>query len=130
VIIGAGPAGLVCAIEAQKQNLNYLVLEKGCLVNSVYHYPTNLVLFSTPDLLEIGGIPFIISTEKPTRTDLLEYYRRVAEHFDLRINLYEKVESITGRKGDFTVRTNRDKSWRKFATITPKRIPIMTRKWR
>lgn len=111
VIIGAGPAGLVCAIEAQKQKLNYRVLEKGCLVNSVYHYPTNLVLFSTPDLLEIGGIPFIISTEKPTRTDLLEYYRRVAAHFDLRINLYEKVESITGRKGDFTIQTNRGKSY-------------------
>lgn len=112
VIIGAGPAGLVCAIEAQKHNLNYLVLEKGCLVNSIFHFPTHLVMFSTPDLLEIGGIPFIISTEKPTRTDLLEYYRRVADHFDLNINLYEKVDSIAGQKGDFNIRTSSEKSYR------------------
>ena len=108
-IVGAGPGGLACAIAAQKHNLNYLVIEKGCLVNSVFHFPTKTTLFSTPELLEIGGIPFIISTEKPTRTDLLGYYRRVTEHFDLKINLNEKVESISGQKGDFQIQTSRNK---------------------
>lgn len=110
-IVGAGPGGLACAIEAKKHNLNYLVIEKGCLVNSIFHFPANMTLFSTPELLEIGSVPFIISTEKPTRTDLLGYYRRVAEHFDLEINLNEKVESISGQKGDFLIRTSRDKAY-------------------
>ncbi len=108
-IVGAGPGGLACAIAAQKHNLNYLVIEKGCLVNSVFHFPTNVTLFSTPELLEMGGIPFIIPTAKPTRKDLLGYYRRVAEHFDLKINLNEKVESISGKKGDFQIQTSRNK---------------------
>ena len=108
-IVGAGPGGLACAIAAQKHNLNYLVIEKGCLVNSVFYFPTNVTLFSTPELLEIGGIPFIIPAEKPSRKDLLGYYRRVTEHFDLKINLNEKVESISGQKGDFQIQTSRNK---------------------
>lgn len=110
-IVGAGPGGLACAIEAQKHNLNYLVIEKGYLVNSVFHFPTDMVLFSTPELLEIGGVPFIIPTEKPSRAALLDYYRRVAEHFELKINLNEKVESISGQRGDFQIQTNRAKAY-------------------
>lgn len=107
IIIGGGPGGLACAIQSKKQNLKYLVIEKGCLVNSIFRFPTEVTLFSTPDLLEIGGIPFIVSTEKPKRLDLLKYYRRVTEHFDLKINLYEKVESVQGQKSNFQVNTNR-----------------------
>lgn len=106
MIIGAGPCGLACAIEAQKNNLEYLVIEKGCLVHSVFRFPTNLILFSTPDLLEIGAIPFIIATEKPTRTDLLTYYRRVAGHFKLNIKLFERVDLLDGQKNRFIIATN------------------------
>jgi thioredoxin reductase (NADPH) len=106
IIIGAGPSGLACAIEAKNQKLNYLVIEKGCLVNSIFHFPTDVTLFSTPDLLEIGRIPFIISKEKPQRTDLLKYYRRVVDYFDLKIHFYENVESVLGRKNDFQIKTN------------------------
>jgi thioredoxin reductase (NADPH) len=112
IIVGAGPAGLACAIEARKQNLNYLVIEKGCLVNSIFHFPTNLVFFSTADLLEIGDVPFTVSSLKPKRSEVLHYYRRVTEHFDLRINLYESVLSIVGKKGDFHLQTDRDKEYR------------------
>lgn len=108
-IVGAGPGGLACAIEAKRHKLNYLVIEKGCLVNSVFHFPTNMTLFSTPELLEIGNIPFIIPTAKPTRTDLLGYYRRVAQHFELKINLNEKVQSISGKRGAFQIQTSGDK---------------------
>lgn len=111
VIIGAGPAGLACALEAQKQKLSYLVIEKGCLTNSIFRFPTNLILFSTPDLLEIGGIPFIISSEKPTRTDLLKYYRRVTESAKLNIRLFEKVEAISVKKIGFIVQTNRNQNY-------------------
>ncbi len=107
IIVGAGPAGLACAIAAEKQNTSYLVIEKGCLVNSIFHFPTNLIFFSTPDLLEIGGIPLIIQTEKPTRADMLKYYRIVAEYYNLRINLYERVEELSGEKGNFQVRTSK-----------------------
>ncbi|MFQ5603378.1 MAG: YpdA family putative bacillithiol disulfide reductase [bacterium] len=107
VIIGAGPAGLACAIESKKHNLTHLIIEKGCLVNSVYRFPTNMTLFSTADLLEIGGVPFIIPGDKPTRTDLLKYYRLVVQHFDLPVNLFEKVESVTGKQGDFLLQTSR-----------------------
>jgi thioredoxin reductase (NADPH) len=105
IIIGAGPGGLACAIEARKQQLNYLVIEKGCLVNSIYRFPTNVTFFSTPDLLEIGGIPFIIPGEKPTKSDLLNYYRSVAGHFDLNIRSFETVASITPVRDRFVVMT-------------------------
>ncbi|MFQ5650436.1 MAG: YpdA family putative bacillithiol disulfide reductase [bacterium] len=111
VIIGAGPAGLACAIDAKKNNLDYLVLEKGCLVNSIFNFPTHLILFSTPDLLEIGGIPFIVATEKPTRSDLLKYYRIVSEHYDLNIHLFERVESVSGQKGGFTLTTSKGRAY-------------------
>lgn len=94
LIIGAGPVGLACGIEAAKANLDYLILEKGCLTNSIFHFPTEMQFFSTPELLEIGGVPFVVSTEKPSRQDCLNYYRRVAESFKLRFHLFEKVEHL------------------------------------
>jgi thioredoxin reductase (NADPH) len=94
VIIGAGPAGLSAAIEAHRAGLNYVVIEKGGVVNSVQQFPTAMSFFSTPELLEIGGIPFTSSSMRPTRTDGLEYYLKVADYFKLRINLFEKVISV------------------------------------
>lgn len=112
IIIGAGPAGLACAIEAKKQNLNYLVIEKGCLVNSIFHFPTDLSFFSTADLLEIGDVPFVLSAPKPKRIDALNCYRRVAEHWQIRLHLYETVQAISGEKGDFRIQTNREENYR------------------
>jgi thioredoxin reductase (NADPH) len=108
LIIGAGPVGLACGIEAAKANLDYLILEKGCLTNSVFHFPAEMQFFSTPELLEIGGVPFVISKEKPSRQDCLNYYRRVAESFKLRIQLFEKVEQIRHRAGGFEVMTSKN----------------------
>ena len=97
-IIGAGPIGICCGIEAKKGNLSYLIIDKGCLVNSLYNYPKNMTFFSTSDRLEIGEIPFISNNSKPTRLEALEYYRRVCSHWKLNINLYEKVLSIKKEK--------------------------------
>jgi thioredoxin reductase (NADPH) len=94
LIVGAGPIGLTCAIEAQKAGLKYLVIEKGVLVNSLYNFPTNMTFFSTSKKLEIGDIPFISHNEKPTRREALEYFRRVNEDWKLNINFYEKVLTI------------------------------------
>ena len=94
IIIGAGPIGLACGIEAQNKNLDYLIFDKGCLVNSLYHYPLNMTFFSTSDKLEIGGIPFISHNSKPTRSEALEYYRRVTSHWNLKVRLYEKISSV------------------------------------
>jgi len=107
LIIGAGPIGLACAIEAGKRGLRAVVVEKGCLVNSIYHYPTAMRFFSTPDLLELGGVPFIASGEKPSRMEAMEYYRRVARGFDLDVRLYEEVLDVEGTDGEFTVRTSK-----------------------
>ena len=100
IIIGAGPIGLACAIEAQKKNLSYVVIDKGTLVNSIYNYPQNMTFFSTSDRLEIGDIPFISHNPKPTRPEALEYYRRVTTAWKLEVNLYETVNSLqkTGEK--------------------------------
>ena len=94
VIIGAGPIGLACGIEAKKRNLNYKIIDKGCLVNSIYNYPSNMTFFSTSDKLEIGDVPFISHGSKPNRTEALEYYRRVTSKWELEVNLYEKVNSV------------------------------------
>ena len=108
IIIGAGPIGLCCAIEAKKNNLSYLVIDKGCLVNSLYNYPKNMTFFSTSDKLEIGGVPFISHNSKPTKSEALEYYRRVVSSWELDIKLYEEVIEI--KKGDnFNVKTSKGK---------------------
>lgn len=107
IIIGAGPVGLACGIALQKRNIPFLILEKGCLVNSLYHYPTNMTFFSTSDRLEIGGVPFISHGVKPTRREALEYYRRITESFALPVNLYETVTGLTGELGAFEVTTSK-----------------------
>jgi thioredoxin reductase (NADPH) len=103
IIIGGGPTGLACAIEAQRAGLSYLVLEKGCLVNSLYHYPTQMIFFTTPELLEIGDLPFVCEREKPNRIEALKYYRRVADSYQLRVHQYEKVTRVAGADWAFTV---------------------------
>lgn len=108
IIIGAGPIGLSCGIALKIRNIPFRIIDKGCLVNSIYHYPVNMTFFSTADRLEIGDIPFISQNVKPTRKEALEYYRRVTDHYELPVQLYEKVFSITGDDGDFTVVTDKD----------------------
>ena len=103
LIIGGGPIGLACAIEAQKAGINYLILEKGCLVNSLYHYPVNMTFFSTSDKLEIGNVPFVSNNAKPVRNEALEYYRRVIDAYKLNIQLFEEVMSIEKNDDFFTV---------------------------
>jgi thioredoxin reductase (NADPH) len=95
IIIGGGPIGLACALEAQKAGLDYLVIEKGAIVNSLFNYPVNMTFFSTSERLEIGGVPFVSNNPKPTRPEALEYYRRVAQSHQVRIHLFEKVLSAT-----------------------------------
>lgn len=107
LIIGAGPIGLAAGIEAEKNGLSYLIVEKGVLVNSLYHYPDRMTFFSTSEKLEIGGVPFVSHNPKPTRQEALEYYRRVALKFDLNINLYEKINSIQKTETGFEVTTSR-----------------------
>ncbi len=106
IIIGSGPIGLACALAAKKKGLDYLILEKGCLVNSLYHYPVNMTFFSTSERLEIGGIPFVSNNVKPTRNEALEYYRRVAVAASLKIQLFEEVLSVVQLKEQlFNVQT-------------------------
>ena len=101
IIIGGGPIGLACGLEAQKVGLNYAVLEKGCLVNSIYNYPANMSFFSTSERLELDDIPFVSNSVKPTRSEALEYYRRVAFHRKLNVKLFEEVETINNNSNDF-----------------------------
>jgi thioredoxin reductase (NADPH) len=105
VIVGAGPTGLACGIELRRRGIDCVLFDKGCVVNSLYHYPTNMVFFTTPELLEIGDIPMTSLGEKPTRTEALKYYRRVAAHYHLDIEQYTTVERIEGEDGNFTVHT-------------------------
>jgi thioredoxin reductase (NADPH) len=105
VVVGAGPTGLACGIETQQRGLKTVLVEKGCVVNSIYHYPTNMTFFTTPELLEIGNIPMTSLNDKPNRTEALKYYRKVAEHFQLDIRQYERVDRIAGDDGAFQVFT-------------------------
>lgn len=105
-VVGAGPTGLACGIELKKRGLRAVLFDKGCVVNSLYNYPTNMVFFTTPELLEIGGLPMTSLNEKPGRTEALKYYRRVADHYQLDIHQYERVLGIDGDDGNFTVRTS------------------------
>jgi len=105
LVIGAGPTGLACAIEAQRAGFSALLVDKGCLCNSLFHYPSNMTFFTTPELLEIGDMPFSSPNQKPNRNEALEYYRKVAEHYRLDVRQYENVERVSGSEGDFTVHT-------------------------
>ena len=108
IIIGAGPIGLACGIAAQKKQLDYLILDKGTLVNSLYHYPLNMTFFSTSDRLEIGDVPFISQNPKPTRAEALEYYRRVTQHHQLHTHLYEEVMTLNHvGSHHFKIQTNK-----------------------
>jgi len=109
VCIGAGPTGLATAIEAKRAGMHPLVIDKACLCNSIYHYPVNMVFFTTPELLEIGDLPLVSATEKPTRVEALKYYRKASEHYELELRLYERVIHVDGNDGNFTVVTKTDK---------------------
>ena len=119
IIIGAGPIGLACGIAAQERGLDYLILEKGVLVNSLYHYPQNMTFFSTSDRLEIGGIPFISHNPKPTRAEALEYYRRVTSAWALKVNLYEDIDRFEQTDEGFIIHTPK-------ASYTAKNIVMAT----
>lgn len=109
IIIGGGPIGIACGLEAKKNGLSYLIIEKGCLVNSLYHYPVNMQFFSSSELLELDKIPFISKENKPRRSEALEYYRRVVTTNELTINLFETVlEATKNSEGLFDVKTSKD----------------------
>ena len=105
IIVGAGPTGLACGIELKRRGCSALIIDKGCIVNSIYNYPINLVFFTTPELLEIGDIPMTSLNDKPNRTEALKYYRRVADHFQLDVRQYENVDRIGGADNEFLVDT-------------------------
>ncbi|MGZ4841919.1 MAG: YpdA family putative bacillithiol disulfide reductase [Candidatus Angelobacter sp.] len=105
LVIGAGPTGMACAIEAQRAGFTSAMVDKGCLVNSLFHYPANMVFFTTPELLEIGDIPFTTANQKPNRSEALEYYRNVAQHYRLDVRQYQRVAGVTGYDGAFRVET-------------------------
>lgn len=104
-VVGAGPTGLACGIEVQRRGLKPVLFDKGCVVNSIYNYPTNLVFFTTPELLEIGDLPMTSLNEKPGRTEALKYYRRVADHYKLDIHKYERVLGFQGSDNNFSLLT-------------------------
>ncbi|MDR3717702.1 MAG: YpdA family putative bacillithiol disulfide reductase [Bryobacteraceae bacterium] len=121
VIVGAGPTGLACGLELKRRGLRAVLFDKGCLTNSLYNYPTNMAFFTTPELLEIGGLPMTSLGEKPVRVEALKYYRRVAEHYELDIHQYERVTRFDGLDGGFTVFTE-DRLGRAHAVRTCKVI--------
>jgi thioredoxin reductase (NADPH) len=124
ICIGAGPTGLACAIETKRAGLRPLVIDKGCLCNSLYHYPVNMVFFTTPELLEIGDLPLTCAAEKPTRTDALKYYRKCVEHYALDLRLGHRVERVEGSHGRFTVHTRSEQGI--DAQFTAKKIAVAT----
>lgn len=105
LVIGAGPTGLACAIDAQNAGFRVVLVDKGCLTNSLFHYPANMTFFTTPELLEIGNMPFSSPNQKPTRSEALEYYRKVAEHYRLDVRQYQNVDRVSGSDGGFMVHT-------------------------
>src|SRR5579883_1232502 len=105
ICVGGGPTGLATAIEAKRAGLRALVIEKGNICNSIQHYPRNMVFFTTPELLEIGGLPLTSASEKPTRVEALKYYRKAAEHYELEMRLFETVVRVEGTEGHFRVLT-------------------------
>lgn len=119
LIIGGGPIGLACGLAAQKAGLSYVVVEKGCLVNSLYNYPTNMTFFSTSDRLEIGGVPFMSLNAKPTRPEALEYYRRVTLNHKLNVKLFERVERVDDAESGegFTVVTSKGRYGARYVIV-------------
>ena len=109
ICIGAGPTGLATAIEARRAGMQALVIDKGCLCNSIYHYPVNMAFFTTPELLEIGDLPLVSPNEKPTRIEALKYYRKAAEHYQLELRLFELVLRVEGSDENFSVATRTEK---------------------
>jgi thioredoxin reductase (NADPH) len=107
LIIGGGPIGLACGLAAQKAGLSFVIVEKGCLVNSLYNYPSTMTFFSTSEKLEIGGVPFVTVHNKPTRNDALEYYRRVALSNNLPLHLFEEVTNVKADDDGYTITTNK-----------------------
>lgn len=103
LVVGAGPTGLACAIEAQKAGLRVVLVDKGCICNSLFHYPAHMTFFTTSELLEIGGIPFPSTNAKPTRNEALEYYRQVTAYYKLEVRQYQRVDEVSGADGNFTV---------------------------
>jgi len=124
LVIGAGPTGLACAIEAQKSGFSTVLVEKGCLCNSLFHYPAHMTFFTTSELLEIGGIPFPSVNAKPTRNEALEYYRQVAAFYKLDVRQYHRVEKVGGADGAFTVHTA-DRFGR-HSTLRARKLAIAT----
>lgn len=124
ICIGAGPTGLATAIEAKRAGMQVLAIDKACLCNSLYHYPVNMVFFTTPELLEIGDLPLVSAGEKPTRIEALKYYRKAAEHYFLELRLYELVVQVGGNDGDFTVVAKTEKG--KEEEYRSKKIVIAT----
>ncbi len=108
VIVGGGPIGLACGLEAKKAGISYVIFERGTIVNSLYNYPVNMTFFSTSERLEIGNVPFVSNNAKPTRTEALEYYRRVTSAFNLHVKLFEEVLDITKEEQRFYVQTTRN----------------------
>ncbi len=117
LIIGGGPIGLACGIACQKNGLTHQIIEKGALVNSIYHYPVNMTFFSTSDRLEIGDVPFISHNPKPTRQEALEYYRRVALHWKLNISLFDEVRRVERLTEGFSVHTAKSDYQAKYVII-------------
>ncbi len=109
ICIGAGPTGLATAIEAKRAGMRPLVIDKAGLCNSIFHYPVNMVFFTTPELLEIGDLPLVCAAEKPTRVEALKYYRKAAEHYALELRLFERVLRVDGHDGNFTALTKSEK---------------------
>ena len=120
VVIGAGPTGLACAIEAQRAGFKTMAIDKGCLVNSIYNYPANMLFFTTPELLEIGDIPFSTARQKPTREEALEYYRKVAEHYRPRYPPIPMGED-SDRRATAIFRLRPPTAWAASTTTAPAR---------
>ena len=124
VVVGAGPTGLACGIELQQRGIRTVLVEKGCVVNSLYNYPTNMTFFTTPELLEIGNIPFPSPNPKPSRNEALQYYRQVAAHYRLDVRQYQTVERITGSDGEFRVHL-RDR-FDRTSSISTRKVIVAT----
>lgn len=124
ICIGAGPTGLACAIEAKRAGMNPLVIDKGSLCNSIFHYPLNMVFFTTPELLEIGDLPLVCAAEKPTRVEALKYYRKTVGYYGVEYRLFELVVRVAGSDGNFTVTTVNEKKIEQH--YTGKKIVVAT----